>query len=280
MSRYRVVLVSHAYVTPFNREKARALAASGEAEITLLVPGRWDGPVPGPERDEPYRLVRLPVSFPGWGGGHFYRNGLSGLLKEFRPHIVHVEEEPWAVSAFQLSRMKRDDRFRLILFSWENLVKNFHGIRGWMEAATLRRVDLGIGGNEAAARELSRKGVANVCVLPQLGVDPGGFRPEEKPVDRTLTIGYAGRLVPEKGVDFLIRAVAALEGEWRLRVLGKGPEEGALRALTRKIGGFGSDRTPAERFRTRRWLNSCGALGFSFCHRARRKAGPSSSATS
>ena len=104
-----------------------------------------------------------------------------------------------------------------------------------MEAATLRRVDLGIGGNEAAARELSRKGVANVCVLPQLGIDPEGFRPEEKPVDRTLTIGYAGRLVPEKGVDFLIRAVAALEGEWRLRVLGKGPEEGALRALAEKL---------------------------------------------
>ena len=76
MSRYRVVLVSHAYVTPFNREKARALAASGEAEVTLLVPGRWDGPVPGPERDEPYRLVRLPVGFPGRGGGHFYRSGL------------------------------------------------------------------------------------------------------------------------------------------------------------------------------------------------------------
>ncbi len=104
-----------------------------------------------------------------------------------------------------------------------------------MEAATLRRVDLGIGGNEAAARELSRKGVANVCVLPQLGVDPGRFRLEEKPVDRTLTIGYAGRLVPEKGVDFLIHAVAALEGEWRLRVLGKGPEEGALRALAEKL---------------------------------------------
>ena len=235
MNRYRILLVSHAYVTPINRQKASALAASGDVEVTLLIPARWDAPVPGLERDEPYRLIKLPVSFPGRGGAHFYLKGLSKLVKEFRPHIIHLEEEPWAVSAFQFSQMKRMHRFRLILFSWENLVKSFHGIRGWMEAMTLQQVDLGIGGNFAAARELNRKGVTHVRVLPQLGVNPDEFRPREKPVPQVFTIGYAGRVGLEKGVDLLIRAVAGLEGEWHLKILGQGAEQEALYALAKRL---------------------------------------------
>ena len=231
MSRFRVLLVSHAYVTPFNRIKAEALAASGEAEVTLLVPGRWEAPVPPPAETAAYRLVRLPAAFPGRGGGYFYRAGLSSLVMGLQPDLVHVEEEPWSVSAFQFARLKRKAEFRYALFSWENLRKDFRGVRGWMERQTLRSVDLGIGGNEAAARELRRKGVETVHVLPQLGVDPEWFRPGERPPSDVFTMGYAGRMAPEKGVHLLLRAAAGLGGEWRLRILGSGPEQSRLRAL-------------------------------------------------
>ncbi len=236
MSRFRVLLVSHAYVTPLNRAKAEALVASGEADVTLLVPGRWEHEVPPPEEGLPYRMAQLPVVFPGRGGGYFFRGGLGSLLKDVRPDLVHVEEEPWSVSAFQFAALKARAGFRYLLFSWENLRKDFHGLRGWMERRTIRAVDFGIGGNEAAAREMRRKGVEAVCVLPQFGLDPERFRRGDGPRPGVFTIGYAGRLVPEKGVDLLLRAAARLGGSWRLKLLGSGPEKKALRALAEELG--------------------------------------------
>jgi glycosyltransferase involved in cell wall biosynthesis len=44
-------------------------------------------------------------------------------------------------------------------------------------------------------------------------------------------MGYAGRMAPEKGVHLLLQAAAGLGGEWRLRILGSGPEQTRLRAL-------------------------------------------------
>jgi glycosyltransferase involved in cell wall biosynthesis len=105
-----------------------------------------------------------------------------------------------------------------------------------MERRTIRAADLGIGGNEAAARELKRKGVRTVSVLPQLGLDPDCFYPRQGPKSDVFTIGYAGRLVKEKGVDRLLCACAGLGGAWRLKLLGSGPEAKFLRGLSGKLG--------------------------------------------
>ena len=46
---------------------------------------------------------------------------------------------------------------------------------------------------------------------------------------------YLGRRVPEKGVDTLVRAAA--QARVRLRIVGTGPEEPALRALAAELKG-------------------------------------------
>lgn len=46
-----------------------------------------------------------------------------------------------------------------------------------------------------------------------------------------FTIAYAGRFVPEKGVDVLIRAASMLRGDFQLKLLGSGPREKYLRQL-------------------------------------------------
>ena len=51
-----------------------------------------------------------------------------------------------------------------------------------------------------------------------------------------LTIGYLGRLVPEKGVDLLVRACATLPANVRLRIAGKGPMRDALGSLAVQAG--------------------------------------------
>lgn len=57
----------------------------------------------------------------------------------------------------------------------------------------------------------------------QLGID--GF-----------TLLFLGRLVPVKGVDLLMRAVASVRPRVRLRIAGDGPERTRLRALARELG--------------------------------------------
>jgi glycosyltransferase involved in cell wall biosynthesis len=75
-----------------------------------------------------------------------------------------------------------------------------------------------------------------VVVIPN-GVDtvrfsPGGSAPPAEPV----VFGFAGRLIPGKGVDRLIDAAAALarHGEVRVRIAGDGPARGELERRARE----------------------------------------------
>jgi glycosyltransferase involved in cell wall biosynthesis len=49
-------------------------------------------------------------------------------------------------------------------------------------------------------------------------------------------VGYAGRLHPLKGIDVLLDAMARLPADFRLTVVGAGPEEGALRNQCTSLG--------------------------------------------
>src|ERR1700687_3957462 len=47
-----------------------------------------------------------------------------------------------------------------------------------------------------------------------------------------IVVGYAGRLVPEKGIELLLRALESLpEHPWKLLLLGSGPLEDAIHRL-------------------------------------------------
>jgi glycosyltransferase involved in cell wall biosynthesis len=86
-----------------------------------------------------------------------------------------------------------------------------------------------------------------VAVIPQFGVATEIFRPrtiDDRPstianrpssiVRRpsSFVVGYAGALIPEKGVDLLLHACAGLpDVGWRLAIVGDGPERAQLGAL-------------------------------------------------
>jgi glycosyltransferase involved in cell wall biosynthesis len=96
-------------------------------------------------------------------------------------------------------------------------------------------------GTRAAERVLREKGYSGpVSVIPQFGVDPELFRPSNdarlREPGQPFRIGFAGRLVPEKGVELLVDACATLRFDYRLVILGQGPSLMEIRARARERG--------------------------------------------
>jgi glycosyltransferase involved in cell wall biosynthesis len=56
------------------------------------------------------------------------------------------------------------------------------------------------------------------------------------PVSTAATVLFAGRLVPEKGVQDLIQALASVTVDWKMIVAGEGPDRGAAQALADRLG--------------------------------------------
>src|SRR5207249_3271414 len=99
----------------------------------------------------------------------------------------------------------------------------------------------------AAERVLRQKGYRGpITVIPQFGIDPELFSPRENgssspdeivEIDRRpFTIGFAGRLVPEKGVGVLVQACASLSFDFQLRIMGQGPSAPHIQAAIEACG--------------------------------------------
>lgn len=236
----RVVMISKALVMAAYRGKLAALAREPDLELIAIVPPEWRdhrGIVrlePGPTPN--YRLIITPVWLNGHYHLHFYPH-LSSWLSTLRPDIVHVDEEPYNLAAWQAARLATQMGARVCFFTWQNLYRRYPPPFCWFEQACYRWAGYAIAGNQEAARVLRAKGYAGpLAVIPQFGIDPAQFSPGEPPPDEPFTVGYAGGLIPEKGVDLLIQAMAELPGEWRLRLAGDGFDRPRLQHLAQQLG--------------------------------------------
>ncbi len=241
----RVLMISKACVVGVYQTKLEALARLPEVELTVVVPPFWRD-----ERGElrlerahteGYRLLETPLALNGHFHLHFYPR-LGGLMRQARPRIVHVDEEPYNLATFQAVRLARQAGARTVLFTWQNLARRYPPPFRWLEGYNLRHADFILAGNREAETVLCAKGYTGpTAVVPQFGVDPTVFAPTGESARKKAgpwAIGYVGRLVAEKGVETLLKAAAGLvvDGGWRLEFTGSGPLEGRLRRLAAELG--------------------------------------------
>jgi glycosyltransferase involved in cell wall biosynthesis len=233
-------MVSKACVVGAYQRKLEELARQPDLKLTCVVPPYWlqDGRRQPLERAHlrGYHLCVLPVR----SNGHFHLFhfvGLDDLLRALRPDVVHVDEEPYNLATGLAMRQAARCGARRLFFTWQNLMRRYPPPFGWWERYCLDSAQSAIAGSAEAGYILRAKAYAGpVAVIPQFGVDPDVFRPRPRPTSDEFCIGYAGRLVEEKGLPILLEAVTGLGGKWRLQLVGSGPLQPALARQAAALG--------------------------------------------
>jgi glycosyltransferase involved in cell wall biosynthesis len=242
----RVVMLSKALVVGQYQKKLEELARHSDLELTAIVPPCWRderGSVPLERAyTRGYTLLVEPLRLNGHFHWHYYPT-LPKILARVRPDLVHIDEEPYNLATFLALRAARRSGAKTLFFTWQNILRHYPPPFAWMEAYVLQHSDYAIAGNAEAVRVLRAKNYrGGVQVLPQFGVDPDLFHPIAESIHpptspATFCIGGGvGRWVEEKGIDLLLRAVAGLEGDWEVRLVGSGPAQSQLQALARELG--------------------------------------------
>ncbi len=160
-------------------------------------------------------------------------------MRAFRPDIVHVEEEPDSLAALQVAMARQvwAPNARLVLYTWQNLDRP----KGWAVRDVIR-FTLGVAdailcANSEAEALLGAWGYrGQTAVLPMLGVDARVSFPGPARQRPGLVVGYAGRLVAEKGLDTLLDALASLPQEVTVTIIGGGPTLEPLKTQARRLG--------------------------------------------
>jgi glycosyltransferase involved in cell wall biosynthesis len=191
--------------------------------------------------------------------------GLSPLVKDLRPDLVHVLNEPWSVVVLQAIHAGAR---HVVTHGCENLWDQGSPLEATARRIATRRDLCRTSGFVSWNREgvvwARRRGLPPAsptlvlcAVLPKLerfghperrratGRERWGF-------DQEFVFGYVGRLVAEKGIDWLLESwrTASLPDHARLVFIGKGPMETAIRAAAtadpriRLIGPVPLDQVP------------------------------------
>lgn len=233
----RVLVISHIYVQPTHRGKLRALAARG-LEVTVGIPQRWREPWFGRpidatwERQGGLEIFPLPGSM---DEAKYGRRALKALLRDRRPDIVQIEEEPTTIAARQIFAAARRLAIPVVLFTRQNVPPDLGFLGRWKHRRMLRKLK-GVVAASDAAGEVARAQAPQVpiAVMPQLGAEPP-HEPMHTPHEG-LAIAFIGRLVHRKGLDNLLQALALHRGtRWHLTVVGDGPERERLETLASEL---------------------------------------------
>jgi len=164
--------------------------------------------------------------------------GLWRALGAARWDLIDMHEEPFGLAVAEvlvLCRL-RSLRIPMVVASAQNIDKRYPPPFRWFERWSLRRAAGAYTCNAEAGEILRRKGFGGQWVLLPLGVDVDRFQPvEHAPPTGRLRVGFVGRLIPHKGVDVLLEAVA---GDDRMcaEIFGAGPESDRLVDQAARLG--------------------------------------------
>ncbi|MFT2008809.1 glycosyltransferase [Pontibacter sp. 13R65] len=228
----KVVLLSKAMLVNSTHSKAELLGKA--VDLTLITPVSWPYYVEEKESySKNYSHIKIKTCFEGKNHFHFYR-GLSHYLRELRPDIIHIDEEPYSIVTAQVLRIAKKYGAKTICFTWQNIYKKYPFPFKQLEHYVYNNIDAIIAGNREAITVLRQKGYSKMIeVIPQFGVDMSTFYPREENRRQQsgkfkLYLGYVGRIVEEKGLIIVLEALRKLP-KVHFTIVGTGPLESKLK---------------------------------------------------
>jgi glycosyltransferase involved in cell wall biosynthesis len=241
----RVLIISKALVAGTSQRKLEELAKCPDVELTLVTPPYWqsdDGSKQVLERlyTSGYQMIVTPMRFNGNFHLHYYPR-LDKIMRELRPEIAHIDEEPYNFATFQAMRLANKYKARALFFTWQNLYRDYPPPFRQMELYNYRHAAAALAGNRDTAEVLKRKGYSGpISIIPQFGFDTSIYQRTEPRKPRAsgdpFTLGYVGRLKDNKGLDLLIAALAELPEYCRVVFIGNGQMKAQLSEQASHLG--------------------------------------------
>lgn len=232
----RLLIVSHPAVLSVNQLPYAELRRYGWDPF-VVTPSAWQheyasamfAPEVLPELSG--RVVGRRVLLPGRVQRHVYLTRIAKVIREVGPRVAFVEEEPTSVPGFQWGRALRRAHVPFGLQADENLDRRWpapaRAFRRWaLEHASF------IAARSPSASALVKKTRADLPA-PVIPHHVPAWPVAEPPERDAFVVGYAGRLVREKGLDVLIDAAAGIN-EAVVRMVGNGPLRTELEARARE----------------------------------------------
>jgi len=240
----RVLLFSHACVVEANRELFLELEQF--YHLKIVCPSAWKGSL---IRDLTARMSGTVQPRPVWNSGNgslfFYRDSFAGL-KDFKPDLIFLDEEPWSLVALQV--YLAFPSVQKVFYTKQNLFKKLPPPFSWIQNFIFRRSAGAFVISEEAKEVLRwKKFHKDAFVLPHSLNEKNFSRlSEEKKSARRLEfglpangfyLGYFGRVSEEKGIRDLLNASRdLLAGEksldpFRLVICGNGALRSDAEAL-------------------------------------------------
>ncbi len=252
-----VLMLSKACIVGAYQKKLEEIATFDDVNLTVVVPPSWDDAhhrtLLERTHTNGYEMIVTDIAFNGHYHLHFYPK-LRKIVRQVRPDIFHIDEEPYNLATFQAMWLARSVKARTVVFSWQNLLRHYPPPFNLMERYVLNHTDALLVGNSEAAKVWQGKGyTGSIHLIPQFGVDPSIYyrherstrqgrisvfkhRHARRPSQPALAIGYVGRLVEEKGLEILLHAASRLVGPWTMQILGSGPDRERLEKMAQWLG--------------------------------------------
>jgi glycosyltransferase involved in cell wall biosynthesis len=166
------------------------------------------------------------------------RGALRAVVRDVGPQLLHVVGDPWTPTAEAGAAAARDLKIPYVVVATSS-VGGPRSVTSRWQSDRICNGAAALAGTVRPALEHLLGGVATsvpTAIVPTGGLAiPSPWSPRPAPTGPVI-FASVGRLVPERGVDLLLDALARSFGEWRLRVAGTGPSHEALEQQAQRLG--------------------------------------------
>lgn len=240
----RLLLMHPLAGLPSRQDLYIGLQRQTEWELLIVTPRRWKDDYgrnveAAASPDLRGQLLALPVGRSGNYPLHYFRSRLANHIQRFEPDCIYICHEPYAVSTFQMLRAaKAVTSVPIGVRSSQNIAKRYPTPFRQAEQFVYRNSNFAVVVTENVANVMRMKGYTKPISVIPMPVDLRTFFPAPTRSDASqMRMGFVGRLVPEKGVDTALIAVARLpRGSVNLTIIGDGSYGAVLRKLANSLG--------------------------------------------